>query len=82
MIQAYTTSAVINYSMGHPEEPVQPISFAPNYRQLPVETAETPKLNYTEDEVLDWQARVANLAAELKQGGGAMLDQIRSASNG
>jgi hypothetical protein len=36
----------------------------------------------TPDEIIDWQTRVANLAAELKVGHGPMLDEIRSKSDG
>jgi hypothetical protein len=79
MIQAYTTSAVINFSMGAPDEVVQPMRYMPSYR------AAQPAVSrplFTEDEVIDWETRVAQLAAELKQGHGAMLDEIRSQSDG
>jgi hypothetical protein len=81
MIQAYTTSAVINYSLGAPEEPILPISFMPNYRAPKTQIANKPTHKLTEDELTDWQSRVANLAAELKLGHGPMLDEIRSQSD-
>lgn len=82
MVHAFTTAAVINYAFSSPEKPVQPSDFMPNHRDV-VSTdspSQAPR-RYTDDEVLDWQARVAQLAAEMKQGHGAMLDEIRENSN-
>lgn len=80
MLPAYTTAAVINYSLGAPDEPVQPTRFMPHWRQ-PKSAPSVTHRRYTEDEVIDWQARVAQLAAEMKQGHGAMLDEIRKQSD-
>jgi len=80
MIQAYTTSAVIN-TMGAPEEPVPPTKFMPNWRQPKQAPSDTQFKRLTLAEITDWQARVVNLAAELRQGHGPMLDEIRKQSN-
>lgn len=79
-MHAYTTAAVINYSLGAPEEGIEPQRFMPNFRQPKAE--ELPPPTMTPDEIIDWQTRVANLAAELKVGHGPMLDEIRSKSDG
>lgn len=78
MIQAYTTAAVINYSLAAPEQGVKPTDFMPHYRrpEADAKTASAPK--FTADELQDWQTRVMNLAAELKQGHGPMLDEIKA----
>ncbi len=76
MIQAYTTAAIINYSMGAPESPAQPLLFMPSYREATGTEPAKPKM--TADDVIDWQARVAQLAAELKQGHGPTLDRINA----
>lgn len=79
-IQAYTTAAVINYSLGAPEDAVQPMRFMPHWK-TPQQVVATTGTAFTEDVILDWQTRVANLAAEMKQGHGPMLDEIRKQSN-
>lgn len=81
MVQAYTTAAVINYSLAAPEDPAKPTQFMPHYRK-PEPNEAAPVSPITEDELLDWQTRVANLAAELKVGHGPMLDEIRSKADG
>jgi hypothetical protein len=81
MIQAQTTASIINYSLSPPEHPVKPADLCFNYKPpVPVEKPKGPVI--TEDILIDWQARVANLAAELKQGHGPMLDEIKRQSNG
>ena len=80
MIQAYTTAAIINYSLAAPDDPAQPIQFMPHYRKsAPAEAV--PANPITQDELTDWQTRVANLAAEMKAGHGPMLSEIQSKSN-
>jgi len=79
-MQAYTTAAVVNFSIGAPETPVQPSDFMPHYKP-PVETEAPQGRKFTEDEIQDWNIQIMNLAAEMKQGHGAMLDQMRKESN-
>jgi hypothetical protein len=79
MLHAYTTSAVINFAFSAPEKPVQPADFMPNYTVKPVIDS---KPAFTEDDVVDWQAKVANLAAEMKVGGGPLLDELQDKSRG
>lgn len=81
MIQAYTTAAIINYSLGAPETPAQPVDFIPHY-QRPASEASTKPVKLTEGELQDWNTRVMNLAAELKQGHGPMLDAMKEKANG
>jgi hypothetical protein len=81
MIQAYTTAAIINYSLAAPDDPAQPIQFMPHYKK-PAPDEAVPANPITEDELTDWQTRVANLAAELKAGGGPMLEEIKAKANG
>lgn len=79
MMHAQTTAAIINFAFSPLENPVEPWIFCPNLgdpEDKPV------RRRFTEDEVIDFDTRVANLAAELKAGGGPMLDEIRRASNG
>lgn len=84
MIQAFTTAAIVNYAFSPPKDPVQPAMFMPNYLGHESDAVEpsTSVRKYTGDEIIDWQARVANLVHELKQGNGPMLDEIRSRSDG
>jgi hypothetical protein len=74
MLHAYTTANVINRSFAPPEEPVKVTDFMPNFRQMDI--AEDPKPKVSEDEALMWQTRIANLAAEMKQGHGPLLESI------
>jgi hypothetical protein len=80
MVQAQTTAAVVNFAFGAPEDPVNPSMFCFHLPEKKVQES-APK-RYGEDEIIEWQARVANLAAEMKMGGGPMLDAIRSEANG
>lgn len=75
MLHGYTTMAVINHGFAPPENPVRVIDFMPNFRHADVEEPSRPKI--TEDEALMWQANIANLAAEMKQGHGPLLDSIQ-----
>lgn len=81
MIQAYTTAAIINYSLAAPDEPAQPTQFMPHY-QKPKLDGDVVQNTISEDALLDWQTRIANLAAELKAGKGPLLDEIKAQSNG
>jgi hypothetical protein len=82
MIQAQTTAAIINYSFSPPETAVKPSDLCFNFRPPKSAAVSKPVRKYTEGEIVDWQARVANLTSELKRGGGPMLDEIRSKSDG
>lgn len=68
MLQAQTTTAIINYAFSPPEHPVQPIDFCFNFRKPKTSEVQSPRAKYTADEIIDWQTRVANLAAELRKG--------------
>jgi hypothetical protein len=83
MVQAFTTAAIINFSMGAPSKPVRPLEFMPHFRKptRAVETETTQGRSHTKDEIQDWNLRIANLAAELKQGHGPMLDAIKKEAN-
>jgi hypothetical protein len=42
-----------------------------------VENKPTTRIKrYSDDDVMDWHSRIANLAAEMKAGGGPLLDEI------
>jgi hypothetical protein len=79
MVGAFTTAAVINFSFAPPKEPVEPREFMPNFK---APSEQTPQTTLTEDDLLDWQIQIANLSAEMKAGGGPMLDEIRSKADG
>lgn len=79
MIQAQTTAAVINYAFGAPSDPVNASAFCFSLDKAKPQPAAK---RYTDDEIIDWQAKVANLAAELKAGGGPTLDSIQGESYG
>lgn len=79
MVQAQTTAAIINYAFSPPETPVQPSDLCFNHWPPKPVDAQQKKSSITEDELIDWQARVENLAAEMKAGGGPMLDEINNA---
>lgn len=64
MLQAMTTAAVINYAFSPPEHPVSASDFCFNLR--PPKVAQV-QAKYTEDDIIDWQTRVANLAAEMRK---------------
>src|SRR5690242_5958612 len=75
MIQAFTTAAVINFSFAPPQKAVLPKEFMPNFRSEHEPVPENVTV-YSEEVVVDWHARIANLAAEMKAGGGPMLDEL------
>lgn len=75
MVHAFTTAAVINFSFAPPKEPVQPSAFMPNLHTEEEKPAPVRKMS--ENEVVEWQARVASLALEMKAGGGPMLEEIQ-----
>ena len=51
----------------------------PNLKADSDEHSEAPAhtRKFTQDELVDWQTRIANLAAEMKAGGGPLLDQLQ-----
>lgn len=75
MIGAFTTAGVINFSFAPPQKPVLPKEFMPNFRAEQEPVPENVQA-YSEEEIVDWHARIANLAAEMKAGGGPMLDEL------
>ncbi len=81
MLHAYTTTAVINFSTGAPDIPATPEVFMPNYTR-PDEVRSNPGVPIDEDALTDWQTRIANLALEMRQGGGPLMDEMRGRSDG
>lgn len=80
-MHAYTTAAIINFSFSPPREPVSHTLFMPNYVAEQSSQPEQPSARkYTEEEIIEWQARVASLAAEMKAGQGPLLDEIKRSS--
>jgi hypothetical protein len=75
MIQAFTTAAVINFSFAPPQKPVLPREFMPNLKSDNDSVAESVPA-FTEDELIEWHTRIANLAVEMKAGGGPLLDEL------
>lgn len=79
MLHAQITAAVINFAFSPPNKPAQPADFCFNLER----TIQPPPVKkFTQDELMDWETRVMNLASELKAGGGPMLDEIRRTSDG
>jgi hypothetical protein len=82
MMHAYTTAAIINFSFSPPRDPVSHTLFMPNYVAEPSSSAEQPPApKYTEEEIIEWQARVASLAAEMRAGHGPLLEEIKRGSD-
>ena len=83
MIQAQTTASIINYSFNPPETAVKPSDLCFNFRQAKTAQADAPPVKkYTEEDIVDWQAMVANLTHELRQGGGPLLAELQKESDG
>lgn len=81
-MHAYTTAAIINFSFSPPRDPVSHTLFMPNYVAEPSSRPEEPPVRrYTDEEIIEWQARVASLAAEMKAGQGPLLDEIKRSSS-
>ena len=76
MIQAYTTTAVINYSISAPENPATPYLFMPNHdgpREMDQQAAIPEQRAEAHQE---FQQRALQLAAEIKQGFGPLYEEI------
>ena len=75
MVAAYTTAAVINYGFCRPEEPVSVMDYMPNYRK-PEATAEPEKTPEQLQAESDYNVRVLELAAQMREGKGDLYEQI------
>lgn len=64
MIQAFSTAAIINFSLARPEEPVAPKDFMPNF-QLP-KAKESEAATVTSEEMADYRSKRAHISALLK----------------
>jgi hypothetical protein len=64
MVAAFTTAAVINFSMARPEEGASPLDYMPSHRAYKSAAAEQ-----TEEELereSDWNIRVMQRAGEIR----------------
>jgi len=64
MCHAYTTAAVINYSMMRPEKGVSPLDFMPNHRQR---VERHPPTDEQQQALSDYNLRVLIEATKLKK---------------
>ena len=74
MVAAYTTAAVINYGVCRPEEPVKALDYMPNYRKP--EIAEPEKTQEQLEAESDYNVRVLELAAQMREGKGDLYEEI------
>lgn len=64
MLQAFTTAAIINFSLCRPEEPVAPKDFMPNF-QIP-KAKEPEAETVTSEEMADYRSKRAHISALLQ----------------
>jgi hypothetical protein len=65
MIQAFTTAAVINFSLCRPDEAVAPKDFMPNFQLSKAKEPEAETL--TNEEMADYRSKRAHIVALLKK---------------
>lgn len=66
MIQAFTTAAIINYSLCRPNEPIAPKDFMPNF-VVPTAKHEPKGEPVSESDMADYKSKRAHISALLKE---------------
>jgi hypothetical protein len=64
MLHAFTTAAIINFSLCRPEDPVAPKDFMPNFQPPKPEEPEVEAV--TSEEMANYRSKRAHISALLK----------------
>ena len=77
MLQGWTTAAVVN-SSPYRREGVSALQYMPSHRESPMRQASAKKLTAKQQRVrAGWLAKRAQVAAEMRAGGGACLAKLK-----